>query len=120
MERLVPGADFVLGVVRIRGAFVPVIDLSTLISGTPSPSARSRLVLLRVNDHSVALAVDDVLRVIDVSAESLHSMPPLLKEATHDRILGIAERDGQLLAVLQTARLVEGVSTAADERSAQP
>jgi purine-binding chemotaxis protein CheW len=107
LQRLQSDADSVIGLARIRDAFVPVVGLSLVLTGTTS--APARFVLLRVEGRSVALAVDDVLQVVEIAPSSLDAMPDLLRDAAHDRIASIEQRDGQLVAVLKTARLVEDV-----------
>lgn len=101
-----PGApDFVPGVSRIRGEPVPVIDLSRLL-GVDDPVPARRFVVLRVGSRRVAVRVEAVVGV-DTFAASVRSLPPLLSDARAASVAALAERDRNLLFVLDTARLLE-------------
>jgi purine-binding chemotaxis protein CheW len=93
----------VLGIARIRGVAVPVIDVGALVGGSTQTTA-NRFVAIRVDGRSVALAVDSVEGVTTIDAGKIERMPPVLRSS--DAIDGIAPLDDRLLMVLRTARLV--------------
>ena len=103
IEPVATPARCVLGVARIRGEAVPVIDVGALAFGSAPTLAPARLVTLRVGGRVVALAVSDVTRVAPLA--DVDSLPPLLR--TSDAIEGIASLDDRLLLVLRAARLVD-------------
>ena len=107
LERVSSTSDAVLGASRIGGAFVPVIDLAQLVTGKRANDPK-RFALLQVGERSVAAAVDAVLQVMDLPPETISHMPPLLTH-TNERIAGIAQLDGRLLAVLSSMLLVQDV-----------
>src|SRR5882672_3992520 len=67
--------EFVVGISRIRGAHVPVVDLGQVL-GRTEPSAASRFVLLRCESRTVALQVEGVLGVATLSREQVRDLPP--------------------------------------------
>lgn len=89
----------VAGAAVVRGEVVPV---ATLAEGD---ATTGRWVLVRAGARHVVLAVDEVvgLRAIDPGAAGL---PPLLHEAGHAGVAGLARLDGELARVLDAARLV--------------
>jgi purine-binding chemotaxis protein CheW len=96
----------VLGVSIIRAAAVPVVDMAMLTGAATSVSPR-RYVSLRLGERRhVALAVEEVLGVRELDATSLEEIPPLLHGAAAEAISAILLLDGELLLVLQTARLI--------------
>lgn len=100
----VPGAPFLLGLSVIRGEPVPVVDLGALVgSRGASPG---RFILLRLGERRVALAVEGVVGVRELSADSLQNLPPLLQTDDADVVTAIGIRDHQLLMLLQPARVV--------------
>jgi purine-binding chemotaxis protein CheW len=103
VEPLVGAPPFVLGVALIRGSPLPVVDLRLLLHPKRPVAPAGRFVTLRVADHSLALAVDQVLdaRALDAGFVSL---PPLLQDAALIAALGVID-DG-LLVVLRAARLL--------------
>jgi purine-binding chemotaxis protein CheW len=97
--------SFVLGAAVVRGSAVPVIDARALLGERPGSSPDARFVSLRTGERRAVLAVDAVLGVRTLDADSVPEMPPLLQagEGVSQR-LGALDRD--LLLVLDAGRLV--------------
>ncbi|HVK74027.1 MAG TPA: chemotaxis protein CheW [Kofleriaceae bacterium] len=94
----------VLGVARIRGVSVPVVDGATLL-GAPAGGPPARLVTLRIGARQVALAVERVDGVRRLDAAARTALPPLLRD-DDGPIAAIAARDAELVLVLRSGRLV--------------
>lgn len=99
------GPPFVLGVSILRGEPVPVVDLGRLLGLSEVPDLR-RLVSLRVGERRVALAVEEVLKVVAESGMDRHDLPPLLRGTAEGTVRSIGVLDHQFLTVLEAARLV--------------
>lgn len=98
--RLTPG---VLGTAVIRGRATPVIDAGQLLTG--APTLGERIVLLRVGNRAVALAVDSVLGTTELNQAHLSETPALLNgEQTVLKAIGVL--DSELINVLDAVRLV--------------
>lgn len=123
VETLRPGAispvrgaaPFIRGVTAIRGAAVPVVDLSALL-GSGSSAQGTRLVVARAAARRVALWVDSVLGISHQEGTRLKDLPPLLADVRPELVEKIAMLDSQLLLVLRASRLVPealaGISSA--------
>lgn len=107
----VPGMPaFVLGVARVRGAAVPVLDSGTLTGGAPVTASRW-ITLAASGERTVALAVESVAGIRTLSEEDLEALPPLLTSDGHNGpqlFTAIATRDQELLLALQASHLVPG------------
>lgn len=124
-------AVHVQGLARIRGDWLPVVDLAGLLgltepgaaptpatavtppasSALPAPlpvdaAAVRRYVVVRAGERRVALAVAEVLGLQTFAAEQLRALPPLLRDRDHGAVTALAERDDELIAVLDQARLL--------------
>ena len=97
---------FVLGVSVIRGAAIPVVDLRALLGDDDRGGSPGRFVTLNVGERRVAIAVDGVVGLRDLSTAPLAEMPPLLGEAAAELIAAIGICDAQLLVVLRTVQIV--------------
>jgi purine-binding chemotaxis protein CheW len=97
-------AVHVQGLARIRGDWLPVVDLAGLLGLTESAAVR-RYVVVRAGERRVALAVAEVLGLQTFAAEQLRALPPLLRDRDHGAVSALAERDDELIAVLDQARL---------------
>lgn len=127
---------FVLGLAMIRGQPTPVIDATRLLSPAVegasaadptldrelwegSPASARRFVTLRVGERTVALALDAVIDVRSLPAETLKDAPPLLRSAGGEIVSVVGALDAQLLLVLEAGRLVPEslLSALAQERA---
>ncbi len=101
----VPGMPpFVLGVARIRGTTVPVIDSGVLTGGEPVQAGRW-ITVEAAEGRQVALAVGNVTGVRTLAPKDLEALPPLLDGSGPQLFSAISTRDQQLLLVLQASHL---------------
>ncbi len=116
IEPLAGMPPFVLGLAVLRGEPTPVVDLGALL-GTSGGDPPGRFVTLRLGERRVALGVRTVAGFTVLDAAGLSPLPPLVAGGS-EAIAALGLRDGLLLLVLQTARLLpEQVWTAlAEER----
>ena len=101
---------FVLGMSIIRGLATVVIDGGLLLArdATTAFSAQpgSRFITLRVPERPVALAVDAVVGIKDVSPTALQALPPLAGATDYGPFEQVARLDSDLWMVLRAGRLV--------------
>ncbi len=103
--------DFVRGVMNLRGAVVPVIDLAARCDAGPTAAGRrNAIVIVVVGDadegHTVGMLVDAVYEVFDLAAEALEPTPALGTTIRGDYLRGMARLRGQFLPVLDLERLL--------------
>ena len=102
---IVGGApEFVRGLSIIRGVPLPVVDTGSLLGVTESRP--TRFVTVKAGNRLVVLAVDAVLGLRAIPADSLQALPPLLGDSCSELITAIGAIDAELLLVLRTARAV--------------
>jgi purine-binding chemotaxis protein CheW len=96
---------FVLGLSLIRGDAVPVVDPGVLL-GFLEPAKATRFVLLRTSHRRVALAVESVVGVRDLSHTTLRELPPLMGPANAQLVAALSTLDAELLLVLDGSRIL--------------
>lgn len=106
VEALENTPDFILGMACIRGAAVPVVLLSALFHGDRRREPSTRFVTLRVGQRLIALAVESVVGIADLSDHVFDNLPPLLKTVGTEFIQALGTVDAEFLVMLHTARLV--------------
>lgn len=99
---------YVLGMSRVRGEAIPVMDLGRFLTGTEGPAA-ARWVTVRVGDRRMALAVDVVEGVRTADLPHLGALPPLLREVDTRAVDALGVLDASLLLLLHAARLLDAV-----------
>lgn len=103
--------DFIRGVINLRGAVVPVIDLSSRFWKTPSQlNARSCIVILELQHQDVSLVVgvivDAVIAVLDIAAENIEPAPAFGTGISADCIAGMGKLDEAFIIMLDVDRVL--------------
>jgi len=112
-----PGApDFVAGMSIVRGAPLPVLVVGRLFGA--AEKRPERLVVARVGERRVGLAVDAIVGIRALDVDRLQRLPPLLRDAPGEAVSEIGALDGELLVVLEAARIVPQEVFAAVEMEA--
>jgi purine-binding chemotaxis protein CheW len=96
--------SFIEGLAVVRGVPIPVVNLASLRSGEASHAMR--FVTVKTGTRRVALVVDAVIGVIEIPPGSSDAVPLLLQNSELDATSAIGVLDGELLLVLNSARLI--------------
>jgi purine-binding chemotaxis protein CheW len=102
---------FVRGVINLRGAVVPVIDLSARFARPPAEvSRRSCIVIIEAGSESgsqdIGLMVDAVSAVLEIPASEIEPAPSFGAKIRADFISGMAKVDGKFVIVLDVDRVL--------------
>jgi purine-binding chemotaxis protein CheW len=103
IEALAGAPHYVCGLAIIRGTPSPIVDVGLLLGDQPTRA--ERLIAIRVGDRLIGLAVDAVLGVRAIAAETCSELPPLLRDAS-EAIAAIGALDSAFMFILRTARIV--------------
>ena len=108
-----PGApEEVEGVIDLRGALVPVVDLGRALGlERARPGRRTRIAVAEVEGLVVGLVVDAALEILAAPAASLGDPPPLAGGAATRAV--VRRASGPMVAVLALEVVLEGVLRAA-------
>lgn len=94
-----------LGVISLRGRMLPAYSPARHL-GVALAREDAAALVLRAGDRRVALAVDDVDDVLTVDLAALRPPPIVAGEERDAVLLGVADRGGVLVAVLDADALV--------------
>jgi len=111
-----PGAPArIEGVIELRGALVPVVDLGRLLGGEPlRPGPRSRIAVAEIDGLAIGLAVDAAVEILSVDAAALGDPPALAVQSGCEATRAIVRRPGASpLAILSLEHVVETLYRAA-------
>jgi len=99
------------GVIDLRGAVVPVVDLGRVLGGGPvtvGPSAR--IAIVAESGLVMGLAVDAALSVMSLDPSELEDPPALATQAGYDAVRAIVRRpDDAPALVLSLEHILESV-----------
>jgi purine-binding chemotaxis protein CheW len=98
----IPGSpSFVDGLVKLRGEFLPVIDLRTFF-GLLTASADDKAVVLPLAGVRCALVVDGVLDVVRISRREIQSVGG----SEHSAVVGMVDREDGAVCIFEPDNLL--------------
>lgn len=113
VTRIPQSPDAVLGVLNLRGAIVPIIDLRVRFAMKSAEFNAVTVVIvlsLRVGgqEHECGIVVDSVCDVVDIATDSIRPAPTMSGAASSDYIEGITTFGEQMLILFNADGLVSG------------
>jgi len=102
---------FIRGVINLRGAVVPVIDLAARFGGAESRvGKRSCIVILEVSEgdfrHDIGIMVDAVSEVIEIPGSEIEPPPSFGARIRADFIQGMGKVAGSFVIILNIVRVL--------------
>ena len=102
---------FIRGVINLRGAVVPVIDLSARFGGPASTvSRRTCIVIVEVSDgemrHDIGIMVDAVSEVLDIPGSEIEPPPSFGARIRADFIFGMGKVGGKFVIILNIDKVL--------------
>jgi len=103
--------EYVRGVMNLRGAVVPVLDLSVRFGKQSSPvTRRTCIVVIEIatagERHDVGIVVDTVNAVLDIPSSQIEPPPSFGSHIRTDFIQGMGKVNGQFVILLEVDRLL--------------
>lgn len=94
VTRLPDAPAAIEGVIDLRGALIPVLDLAAFLAPASAPrTSGTRMFVVVVRDGLVGFRVERATHVVRVARESLEAVPGLLREAGCDAVAAAVRRD---------------------------
>ncbi len=101
-------ANFVKGVINLRGVITPIIDLRKLFGMKEEPyTENTRTIIISHEDYEVGMIVDAANDVIDIPIHSIEPQPEVIGAMTVDYIDGVAKIDDRLLILLNLEEVLQ-------------
>ena len=97
-----PGAPgYVRGVINLRGAVLPIVDLSGRLGlGSAVPSARHVIIVARLGMRTVGLLVEAVSDILSISEEAIQPTPDVACDTVRSFVKGVIPMDGRMISLI--------------------
>lgn len=107
VTRLPRVPDYVAGVVNLRGAVLPVIDLAVRL-GWPATQAtpRNPIIVTEFEGQSRGLIVHDVNDIVSIASEDMQQPDAVQHDAISNFLQGVAPLGDDMVMVLDLAGLM--------------
>jgi purine-binding chemotaxis protein CheW len=100
--------DFVEGVTNLRGRVLPVIDLRKRLGLVQGETTKNtRIMVVEITGTTVGLVVDGVSEVLQISAGSVESLPPIVNTLNSACLKGIVRLENRLIVLLELGRVLD-------------
>ena len=99
--RIANAPESVRGVINLRGAIVPIVDLRMRLGcGRPTYDASTVVIILSLTDRMVGIVVDSVSDVVEFGAEDIQPAPELGACTASSFVRGLATVGERMLIVV--------------------
>jgi purine-binding chemotaxis protein CheW len=111
--------DYMRGVLNLRGAMVPIIDLRCRFGqGTTETTPLHVVIVVQIGPRMVGLLADRVLDIISFEASQVQAVPRITAASRLDFLSGLVTVDGAMIALIDISNLLSEITKAPEERSA--
>ncbi len=107
----IPNApDFVDGIITLRGQIIPIVDLNKRFNFAPRTYTEEdelfrAIVIIRVQDMTIGILIDQVNRVIPVNRDQIQPPPQMVSGVGAEFISGVVKQNDNLFVILDIQKL---------------
>lgn len=93
---------YVMGVINLRGAVLPIVDLSLRLGmKAAEPTARHVIIVVQVRDRIVGLLVDAVSDILTVTDDLIQPTPEIASDLERSFARGILAIQGRMICMIE-------------------
>ena len=98
---------FVRGVINLRGAVLPIVDLGARLGlGAADPTARHVIIVAQVQNQIVGLLVDAVSDILTVTDDMIQPTPDVASEMVRMFVRGLLAIEGRMVSFISLDRVL--------------
>ena len=92
---------FVRGVINLRGAVLPVVDLASRL-GLPvvEPTARHVIIVSQVGERIAGILVDAVSDILSLDPALIQPTPDVSSQAARSFVRGVVAMEGRMISII--------------------
>ncbi|WOJ88491.1 chemotaxis protein CheW [Methylocapsa polymorpha] len=92
---------FVRGVVNLRGAVLPIVDLAARLGFAPAePTARHVIIVAQIDNRVVGLLVDAVSDILTVTDDLVQATPDVASEMAKTFVRGVLAIERRMISLI--------------------
>lgn len=102
----IPGLPgFLTGVMSVRGAVIPVMDLRLRFGMKPAGN-KERIILVRYGEEKIGFLVDEIREIMQLNPEDLRPSPSIFKGFKTEYLTGLGKKGEQIIILLNIDNLL--------------
>ena len=99
--------SFVRGVINLRGAVLPIVDLAARLGfADADPTARHVIIVTQIGAQMVGLLVDAVSDILTVTDDVVQPTPDVASDTAKTFVRGLLAVDGRMISLIGLDRLL--------------
>ena len=99
--------EFVRGVINLRGAVLPIVDLAARLGFDGSEtSERSVIIVAQIGEQVVGLLVDAVSDILTITDDMIQPTPDVASETAKTFVRGLIPMDGRMISLIGLERVL--------------
>ena len=99
--------SFVRGVINLRGAVLPIVDLAARLGfDSAEPTARHVIIVAQIGPQMVGLLVDAVSDILTVTDEVIQPTPEVASDTAKTFVRGLLAIEGRMISLIGLDRLL--------------
>ncbi len=93
--------SFLRGVINLRGAVLPIVDLAARLGFDPtSPTQRHVIIVAQVAHQIIGLLVDAVSDILTVNDDAIQPPPDVASEMVRTFVQGLLAMEGRMVSLI--------------------
>ena len=110
--------EYVRGVLNLRGAIVPIVDLRCRFGqGLTETTPLHIVIIVQIDGRQVGLIGDRVLDIVSVDANQIQPVPRTAQAETTDFLSGLVTHDNTMIALIDLPDLLSLPEIESEERA---
>jgi purine-binding chemotaxis protein CheW len=99
--------SFVKGVINLRGAVLPIVDLASRLGfESGEASDRNVIIVAQIGDQVVGLLVDAVSDILTVTEDMIQPTPDVASDTAKTFVRGLIAMDGRMISLIGLERVL--------------
>lgn len=105
---------FVRGVINLRGALLPIVDLAARLGYPPAePTARHVIMVAQVGRQDIGLLVDGVSDIFRVEEDQIQPTPDVASDLARTFVRGVIIMDKRMLSLVDIENVAPAITNEA-------
>ena len=99
--------SFVKGVINLRGAVLPIVDLAARLGfESTEASDRNVIIVAQIGEQVVGLLVDAVSDILTITDDMIQPTPDVASETAKTFVRGLIPMDGRMISLIGLERVL--------------
>ncbi|MEO1015758.1 MAG: chemotaxis protein CheW [Pseudomonadota bacterium] len=98
---------FVRGVINLRGAVLPIVDLAARLGQDPTePTARHAIIVVQMKDQLVGVLVESVSDILSIDGQNVQPTPEVASDVDGGFVRGVIALEDEMIRYIDLMKVM--------------